>query len=192
MNISKLRQRIHIIATLKDRRHLHYSVCIPNDQKSNVGRVHTKHVLWTTKSKYFCIWYRRESERKVVWSTEKNVKASKEIDIEKIFSFCRSDNESWFGVVAVLVKMLHVLQPNNMWFFKLIHFFSLRFLFDSFVGCFTSYEVGRRLRWQWQPNPLKTFIQINAHTLNIQAKEHAQANAHAIVHHIYMKRNLTA
>lgn len=53
----------------------------------------------------------------------------------------------------------------------------LLFLFQSFVGYF------RLPRWaDDQKNPLNTFIQINAHTLNISC-----GNAHAIVQH--MKRN---
>lgn len=78
------RPHISYYQRLKDRRHLHYSVCIRNDQKSNVERksvcsVHTKHVLhFVTKAKEKWLF---------AMDDDKKTSLPKEIDIEKISSW---------------------------------------------------------------------------------------------------------
>lgn len=67
-NNSNRRPNISYHQRLKDRRHLHYLVCIPNDQKSNVGerqhRVHPEHVLHFDNSQreWLLLWTKRQKD----------------------------------------------------------------------------------------------------------------------------------
>lgn len=125
-----------------------------------LASAHTKHVLWTKS---------RERERKKKCGRQKD--SLERNWYWKDFFSCarrRSDNESWFRVVAVSVKILHMcaticgFQTDSISFF-----FSSYLILLSAASTSSSYdEVGRRRKRQ--QNPLKTFIQINAHTLNIR------------------------
>lgn len=159
---------------LKDRRHLHYSVCIPNDQKSNAGecthetRVMDKEPRERAQKK--CGRQKDSLERNWYW---------------KDFFSCarrRSDNESWFRVVAVSVKILHMCATICGFQTDSISFFFL-FLFDSFVGCFNVIVVRR----SGQTTKTTTESIENIYSNKCTYIEHT-ARAHAIVHH--MKRNL--
>lgn len=123
-----------------------------------LASAHTKHVLWTKSRE-------RESAKKSV--VDKKT-ASKEIDIEKTFFLAPVVEATMNRVVAVSVKILHMcaticgFQTDS-----ISIFFSSYLILLSAASTTSSYdEVGRRRKRQ--QNPLKTFIQINAHTLNIR------------------------
>lgn len=118
---------------------------------------------------------------------EKNTRQPlKKLILKSFLFFSAAAMRQWIVAVA-WKKMFHVGSTQYVVGFKT----DLLFLFDSFVG--RSFRLsfvggGQTTTTTTLPpttkekSPLKTFIQINAHTLNIRS-----GNAHAIVHR--MKRN---